>query len=336
MTAIMLSIISVAMPRTGAASQATLAWSAPTTYTDGTPLTSLGGYKVFTSTTSGSFSQGIDVGNITNYTLSNLNNGTTYYFAVTAYDTIGNISGFSTQKSFTTSVPPQPSSLYTLSAAAGSGGSITPSGSVVVSQGTSQTFSIIPNTGYSIASVTVDGGSVGAVASYTFSNVIANHTISASFKTNTTTTTAGKVVFAKNCGSGSGFTDSTGVYYEADGKYSGGSTNSTTSAIGNTIDDVLYQTWRYGNFSYNVPLVNGNYSVTLKFSDWDTYVGQRVFNVAMQGTTVLSNFDIFAKAGILKAYDVTIPVTVSNGTLTIKFTSVVDNAKINAIVVKTR
>ena len=57
----------------------------------------------------------------------------------------------------------------------------------------------------------------------------------------------------------------------------------------------------------------------------------------MQGVTVLSRFDIIAKSGgYLNPYDVTIPVTVSNGVLSIKFTNVVDSAKINAFVVKTR
>jgi hypothetical protein len=73
---------------------------------------------------------------------------------------------------------------YTLTATAGANGSISPSGSVSVSSGGSQTFTISANSGYNISDVSVDGASVGAVSSYTFSNVCANHTISASFSTN--------------------------------------------------------------------------------------------------------------------------------------------------------
>jgi hypothetical protein len=69
----------------------------------------------------------------------------------------------------------------TITASAGSHGSIAPSGSVSVNYGANQTFSITAATGYHVASVLVDGGSVGAVTSYTFTNVTANHTISASF-----------------------------------------------------------------------------------------------------------------------------------------------------------
>jgi hypothetical protein len=69
----------------------------------------------------------------------------------------------------------------TISASAGANGSISPSGSVSVPYGSSQAFAITPNTGYHVASVLVDGSSVGAVTSYTFTNVTTNHTISASF-----------------------------------------------------------------------------------------------------------------------------------------------------------
>ena len=70
---------------------------------------------------------------------------------------------------------------YTITASAGSNGSITPSGSVVVNHGASQSFTISPSANYTIGSVVVDGSSVGAVTSYTFTNVTAPHTISASF-----------------------------------------------------------------------------------------------------------------------------------------------------------
>ena len=74
---------------------------------------------------------------------------------------------------------------YTITATAGEGGSITPNGDVSVKEGASQTFAITANNGYEIADVLVDGSSVGAVESYTFSDVKANHTISASFSKTT-------------------------------------------------------------------------------------------------------------------------------------------------------
>jgi len=78
--------------------------------------------------------------------------------------------------------PPAQPKTYAITASAGSGGSISPSGSVTVTSGASQSFSIKANSGYTISSVTVDGKSVGKASSYTFSGVTANHTISATFK----------------------------------------------------------------------------------------------------------------------------------------------------------
>jgi parallel beta-helix repeat protein len=71
--------------------------------------------------------------------------------------------------------------MFNILASAGTGGSINPSGSVSVSYGGNQTFNITADTGYYIADVTVDGSSVGAVSSYNFINVQADHTISATF-----------------------------------------------------------------------------------------------------------------------------------------------------------
>ena len=74
---------------------------------------------------------------------------------------------------------------YTITASPGTNGGISPSGSVTVNHGASQTFTIAPDKGYHVADVLVDGVSVGAMLSYTFDNVTVNHTISSSFAINT-------------------------------------------------------------------------------------------------------------------------------------------------------
>ena len=71
---------------------------------------------------------------------------------------------------------------FTITATADEHGSISPSGTVTVKRDGSQPFTITPNSGYRIADVKVDGKSVGTVASYTFENVTANHTIEATFE----------------------------------------------------------------------------------------------------------------------------------------------------------
>ena len=77
---------------------ATLVWSAPTTNTDGTPLTDLAGYKVHYGTTHGSYPNTITIGNVTSYSINNLTSGT-YYFSLTSYDTSGMESGYSNEVS---------------------------------------------------------------------------------------------------------------------------------------------------------------------------------------------------------------------------------------------
>ena len=71
---------------------------------------------------------------------------------------------------------------FTIMAAAGEGGSITPCGTVKVERGMSQTFAIQPKEGYVISDVLVNGQSVGAVAAYTFCDVNADANITALFQ----------------------------------------------------------------------------------------------------------------------------------------------------------
>ncbi|NOX19431.1 MAG: DUF1565 domain-containing protein, partial [Chlorobi bacterium] len=71
---------------------------------------------------------------------------------------------------------------YTITASAGANGTISPSGTLHIAEGTDQTFTITPDTGYEITDVEVDNVSVGAVASYDFTNVTADHSISATFQ----------------------------------------------------------------------------------------------------------------------------------------------------------
>jgi len=77
-----------------------------------------------------------------------------------------------------TSITPE---TYTITASAGSHGSISPSGDITVNQGSDKLFTITPDIGYQIYDVLVDGSSEGAVSSYTFTNVSEDHTIFATF-----------------------------------------------------------------------------------------------------------------------------------------------------------
>ena len=260
---ILSSIVFMQLVNTAHAGQVTLAWNK-------NAEENVVGYNVYYGTSSRNYDFVLDVGDTTTVTISDIPNGFTYYFAVTAYDnsspslestysnevskntctysispTSANFgaSGGTGSVSVTTqagctwtassgaawltitsgssgtgsgtirysvsanttpdtrtasstfakkvfTVTQSGATTYTIGAFAGTGGTISPSGSVNVAHGGSQTFTITPDTGYTIAGVTVDGVSVGAVSSYTFSNVTANHTISATFSLKTYTISA--------------------------------------------------------------------------------------------------------------------------------------------------
>ena len=90
-----------------------------------------------------------------------------------------------------------PPDYYTLTATAGNGGSINPAGEVIRNHGTDLVYTITPDNNYFLVDVEVDGISVGAVTSYTFSNISANHTINATF-TSTASIALNKPAFCSN------------------------------------------------------------------------------------------------------------------------------------------
>ncbi len=230
--------------------------------------TDLAGYILYYGMTSGNYSNSIDVGNITQHTFIDLQDGVTYYFAITANDINGNESNYSEELSHavgvlntipsTPAAPNSPSSgyvdtnytfntsasdpdgdaieyrfdwgdgvisnwgassqshvwsspstyciraqvkdiygamsdwsgchnititlkTYTITATAEVHGSISPSGSKTVEQGSEKTFNIYPEQDYQVFNVVVDGISLGTVTSYAFNNVVQDHTIAASF-----------------------------------------------------------------------------------------------------------------------------------------------------------
>ncbi len=73
----------------------------------------------------------------------------------------------------------------TITATAGPDGAISPAGVVSVVPNSDQPFQMLPNAGYIVDEVTVDGASVGSVIRYVFADVAADHTIHATFRTNT-------------------------------------------------------------------------------------------------------------------------------------------------------
>ena len=117
------------------------------------------------------------------------------------------------------------------------------------------------------------------------------------------------------------YTDKANNLWSADVGATGGTTvvNNPPIAISKTTDPTLYNSERYGSFSYAFPMPNGSYTVTLKFAETYTAItaaGQRQFNVSLNGQQVLTNFDIFSEAGGRDtAVDKQFPVDVTNGSM---------------------
>ena len=148
------------------------------------------------------------------------------------------------------------SSTYTITSSAGSGGTITPSGTRTVHPGDNITYRITPNSGYYISNVRVDNVSVGSPSSYTFSNVSSNHVISATFGINGYTITAG-------AGAGGSVTPSgsVGVSHGSD------ITFSITPSTGYSVADVRIDNVSAGSVtSYTFRDVTENHSLYATFS----------------------------------------------------------------------
>jgi hypothetical protein len=134
---------------------------------------------------------------------------------------------------------------------------------------------------------------------------------------------------------GSGFTDSKGNVWLGDQGFEGGDTVERPDAnISNTTDPAIYRSEHYSMDSFSWPLANGKYLVKLHFCETYENIdgpGQRVFSFNVQGVP-FKDFDVWAKAGgPLKAYVETVPVDITNGKLSITFTSNVENPQINGI-----
>ena len=308
----------------------TLNWSAST---GSAPIT----YNVYRGTTSGGEGATPIVTGITatSFTDSTVTNGTTYFYIVAATNSVGT-SAQSAQASATPQVTgTAPATPTALTAAAGN---TTVALSWTASSGSTPiTYNVFRGT-------TAGGESATAVATgITATNftdtglangtkffyvVSATNSIGSSAKSNEVSATPSNATAALvqiNAGG------SATAPFAADTDFNNGNIATTTNAINtagvaNAAPASVYQSVRWAPaFSYVIPgLTPGSsYNVRLHFVEL-TFAGsgQRVFNVAINGTSVLSNFDVFATAGAQnKALVETFTATADAlGQITVSFT----------------
>ncbi len=156
--------------------------------------------------------------------------------------------------------------------------------------------------------------------------------------------------FLVDCGAATDYLDSTAQLWLADRAYTAGGWGfvgytDTWFTNQDIIVDTpglmpVYQTVRFGDaFGYQFEVPSGDYDVKLYFAEiFHDNAGRRVFDVILEGQTVLDNFDIFVAAGGEKLRSVvrSFTIRVGDGQLNVDFDSVVDLAMINAIRVTKR
>jgi uncharacterized repeat protein (TIGR02543 family) len=218
--------------------------------------------------------------------VSGLTPGNTYSFTVVAFDAAGNVSASSNSVSVGTPIG------YTLTIATSGSGTTSPAaGTYSYPAGAVVSVTATPSSNY-----TFSGWSGAATGTSNPVSIVVtgNATLTATF-------TAVQSSLSINVGGAA-----TGTFV-ADQYFTGGTTYSNTNTIdtsalssSSSVPAAVFQSERYGEFTYTVPSLTAGspYIVSLYFAEtYLTAAGARAFDVAINGTTALSGFDIYAAAG---------------------------------------
>jgi hypothetical protein len=138
-----------------------------------------------------------------------------------------------------------------------------------------------------------------------------------------------------DAGADDAYTDTEGRVWLPDAGYLNGSGFQTDAVISGTRDPKLYATERFvenGSLLYELSVPNGNYTVVLRFAEYAASgLGERVFDVLLNGKVVYPGLDLFSvTGGINRAFDLTRHVTVTAGVVEIKLTTVTSKPVLSA------
>ncbi len=327
------------------------------------------GYNVYRSTTNGfaASSSTLIASGVTGttYTNTGLAALTTYYYLVEALDSFGSSAASNqagaetlTGSGSCTAVPSAPTGLAATGASSSAIGltwaAVTPPANCTISSYSvygSTTSGFIPGAGNLIGSglTATSFSNTGLTASTTYYYAVEavdadGASVASTQATATTSAITVPAVVSINAGgaavSNSGGGDNSFV---ADEDFTGGGTYSVTNTITipasvtNAAPAAVYQSARQGATTYTIPglTVGASYTVRLHFAElYFSAAGNREFNVAINGTTVLSNFDIYATAksnytAVVEQFTATAN---SSGNIVIAFTNgAIDQPMINGV-----
>jgi beta-glucanase (GH16 family)/uncharacterized protein YccT (UPF0319 family) len=312
-------------------SEIDLSWSASTGPSCGGAIT----YKVTRNGTQ--ISSGLSGTSLKD---TGLTASTTYTYTVTAVNSAGSSAAASTSATTPAGCsPPTTPTNFSASAVSSSEIDLSWTASTGPSCGGSVTYNVTRNgtqiaTGQSATTLKDTGLSASTTYNYT---VVAVNSAGSSAAASASATTPSGTTTAVQINSGGPAVSP----FAADKDFAGGGTISHTNTIDlsgvvNPAPMAVYQTGRDGNFTYTIPGFTTGSSHTVRLHFAETYwssAGSRIFNVSINGTTVLTNFDIFAAAGaknkaVIEQFTANAN---SSGQYVIKFTTVKDNSLINGI-----
>lgn len=126
------------------------------------------------------------------------------------------------------------------------------------------------------------------------------------------------------------------VYYQPDVNFTDGTALIVPDVIMDADGSEIFNSERYGDFTYQIPVEPGTYNVTLHFAErYQEAPAARVFSVSVENQPVLSNFDLFAEVGHDAAYTPpSVNATANDGNLSINVTTQTDNGTLSGILVK--